>query len=405
MNLVIKCTRANRQVAACVLAIAVLSFGHALAKKPDNADGGGGAGDTGPSYEIVELDSANGQFDCYPNKINNFGLAVGIVEDVATGEQFAACWSIEKTAGYVSSTLQLLAGGEKALGVNDLGEIAGQRVNGLDPGIVDALYWEHPGATPLVLPALGGDISCGAKAINDKGVICGWSQGPNAEGRLVAQAVVWRVNYEVIDGALTPIVWGPLALPKPLGPEDSTWANAINDNDADGIAQVVGQVANVDSSAALSWHVMSLPDGSLTAWPVVDVLGLDARATGVNNAGQVCGYDLQDAIVWDGDSSQTLDKSATINVLGKKSFGSAIPYGFSDDGMVVGQGWAGVVYRRAVVWPSVNATMVVLDAFIKKNGPFTELNAAHDVNGSGEIIGYGWDDDRKIHPPFLALPK
>ena len=77
----------------------------------------------------------------------------------------------------------------------------------------------------------------------------------------------------------------------------------------------------------------------------------------------------------------------------------------SDNGVIVGYGTCSRCIVKAVVWPSVDAPMILLDSFLKKNGPFTELNQAWGVNDAGDIVGFGWDNDRGINPGFLAIPE
>ena len=98
----------------------------------------GGGGSTGPSYQIVELDSAGGTLEGYPFDINNAGLIVGGVSGSA------ACWTVNKANGTVTSTLHLLDG-ELATGVNGSGEIVGSRND-------TAAYWESPNAAHRALP-------------------------------------------------------------------------------------------------------------------------------------------------------------------------------------------------------------------------------------------------------------
>ncbi len=224
------------------LAACLLCFTPAQAKKPDKPGGGGGGGDAGPSYQIVELDSVGSLLEGHPIDINNSGLIVGTVNEPILDEWFAASWTVDKAGGTVTSTLHLLADGHHADGVNDHGEIVGFRVDEENEAI--AVYWESwEDATPLDLEPLDGDTRSSAKAINNEGVICGYSArkiyGPDPENLggdpivvdTERRAVVWKVTEGVVEG--------PVELPG-LDLDDSSIDTAINENDADGIAQVVG---------------------------------------------------------------------------------------------------------------------------------------------------------------------
>jgi hypothetical protein len=363
---------------ALAAAMGLLCLSPSLAARP------GGGGTTGPSYQIVELDSAGGLFEGYPFDINNAGLIVG------GGTGSAACWTVTKTDTTVTTTLHLLDG-EGAFGVNDAGEIVGSSNE-------TAAYWENRNAAPQPLPVPMGSTRSIAEAINSTGVICGWAEFSDAGGQRSQVALVWRVTAEGI--------WGPLVLPA-LAPLDSTAAFAVNDNDAHDAALVVGQEweSSTGVGAGLAWSVTSLPDGSLTVDPVPDVLDAQASGTGVNDSGVICGYVYPDAVVWDGTSKRILDRSATISAFGgRKACNSANAYAINAGGVIVGRG-SFAPYSKAVVWPSASAAMILLDKFLNKNVRFTELNSASAVNDAGEIVGSGWDNNRSFHPAYLAIPK
>ena len=402
-----------RNIVACMVVTLTLIGGQSQAKKPDNPGGGGGGkdGGTGTSYKIIELDNLNGLFNCHPYDINNAGLAVGSASDT-TGEQgFAACWTIDNSGGEVTSTLQLLDG-DAASGVNEFGEMVGHRLLASSDFLTEAVYWENAEASPIVLPTPEGYSRSYATGINNDGVVCGAADVLLGNGQFEAVSVVWRVHFQTIDGVPTPVVFGPVTLPQ-VDPDSAASGNAINDNDGDGVALVVGEAWNIgdnyDLRGAVAWNVMSLSDGSLLVSPAVEFLDSHARAHGVNNASEICGYRMPEgsgaqAVVWGTVSTQVLDQSATITAFGgKKSFDSAIPQDISDNGVVVGYGNASG-YTKAVVWTSADAPMLVLDKFIK-TAPFTELKHAHAVNELGEIVGYGWDNERQLHPGFLAIPQ
>ena len=398
-----------------VLAVAVtaclLCSPFSQAKKPDRpGGGGGGGGDSAPSYQIIELDNFDGLFSGFAFNINNVGQAVGHINDGLYDHDVAAGWVIDNSGPQLPTTLQTLTDGTVANDVNDLGEIVGERVDDSDPQnpAWSALYWEHADAEPLVLPVPEGATVAAAESINHDSVICGWAAtfDPQQQ-RYVQDGLVWRINFEDVGGKILPVVWGPLVLPA-VTPDGSVQPVDINDSDTDGIVRVVGSEfeAEENAPAAIAWDVMLLADGSLVASPMVDVLDIDAQGYGVNNARATCGARSVDAIVWEDSATHILDRSATIRPsIGKrKPISFATAHRISNGGVIVGQANASV-YRKAVVWPSVDAPIILLDNFLKKNSSFTELNRAVGVNDAGEIVGYGWDNERGIHPGFLAIPE
>jgi hypothetical protein len=362
---------------AIALAIGLFCFSQALAKKPDNP---GGGGSKGPSYSIVQLDDAGGAYVYgWPRDINNLGQIVGSVDE---GSPFqnrqAAYWQISTADGGIQSTLSLLSAGITAHGINNLGEIVGQGTD-VDGRLV-GMYWAGPDAAPVVLPPLPGHDRSSGLGINDHGVVCGRSV---IAGVGPSRAVAWRVNW--IDG--TPTVSEPVELP---APEGESSAYSINDNDADGIAEIAGSVDV--SSTSVVWAVQSQPNGSLIAAPLPEVLDGNATAWGINNGGTVCGERDAHAVVWSGGSSHPLNEP-------RKGVALSYAYDVNDDGMIVGIGGPGIVDRRAVFWPSASDKMVFLDDFLGRNSPFTLLTDAEAVNDLGEIVGRG------IEGAFVAVPE
>jgi hypothetical protein len=257
-----------------------------------------------------------------------------------------------------------------------------------------------------VLPVFQDTGYSAAHSINDGGVICGWVAAPaDAEDTFQTQAVVWRINVETIDGQPTLGVWGPTKLPG-LDPIDASTASAISQTDADGMALVVGYAyhAAADVFVALAWGVQTLPDGTLAVAPAPVVLDTQAEAAGVNSSGLICGARPPDAVVWNGDSSQALDMSASYTSFGgRQTIKNANALAVNDGGVIVGYGTSGLP-PKAVVWTSPTAPMILLDKFVK-NTNFAELNFAYGVNNRGEIAGWGWNGDLRQSAAFLAIPK
>ena len=152
---------------------------------------------------------------------------------------------------------------------------------------------------------------------------------------------------------------------------------------------------------AVSWTIAFDPNGELVAMP--HILSADARASGVNNTDTVCGQawafeEPTEALIWTGNNSTVLDR--------EKWVFSAQAYDIGDSGIVVGTGsyWKNFDQGpRAVVWPSSDGSMIILENFLGRNSPFAHLSSAYAVNQTGAIVGLGWDGAST--KAYLAIPK
>ena len=123
---------------------------------------------------------------------------------------------------------------------------------------------------------------------------------------------------------------------------------------------------------------------------------------GIGNQGLICGYIREDGVIWSESSTQVLDRSATFRVGRKRTaIDSADATAINAAGKVVGTALGGLS-RRAAFWPNPNENIVLLDSFLKRSS-FEKLNGASDINGDGEIVGYGTDADG-FSAGFLAIP-
>ena len=377
------------------MAFATLMFvpAHSWAQKGSKPSGGGGG--SGPSYKIFELDSvvdgANLTLAAGAECINNTGLIVGGASDPVSGTSFAACWRLDSSHGTVTSILQLLQGGTAAFGVNDVGEIVGER-NGT------AVYWRNADdVSPIFLPALSVGSPCRAVGINRHGVICGWSRGSDG----IQYAVVWRVRISPTDGTG---VWGPLVLPSFQGNTGAQYAAAVDHNDSAGLAQVVGGSQGA-IPLALTWTIESVSDGTLRV--VSGPVDLDiGSAQGVNSIGLICGASQSNAVIWDATSgaSRFLDRSGSMTISGvRRSFDSAQANAINSMNTTVGYASAGL-HPAAVAWATPTSPMTVLDKFLK-NSTISELNFATGLNAAGDIVGSGWNNNRGISVGYVAIPQ
>lgn len=372
----------------------------------------------GPSYTIQKLDDLDGIYaNAIARDINGQREIIGQVDDPVAGT-VAAYWA-------PNGAVHILPDGLAAAGINELGEIVGA---GFDAnGDTVGRYWSsHADATPLALLPLVGDEESAAYGINRNGVICGYSRhrlyGPDPQVsesppiivlKTESRAVIWRI----LDGA----VQGPFELPNlldidPTADPDNAYgtATAINDNDGDAVATVVGgfmssyEITANDPGAlslnwtdAVAWSISFDINGDLVAFP--SVLDADASAQGVNNNDLVCGDgwapdQATEAVVWTGNSSQTLDRSRFIH--------AAWANDVNDNGVIVGRGdysRRSEQGPRAVVWTNASSSTIVLEKFLSRNSPFAHLSYANAVNQAGEIVGGGWDGESSR--AFLAIPE
>ncbi len=384
-------------VIVCALLTAVLLGSPAWAQKGKGGGKGGGGG--GLDFQIVALDNGGGLFvDSSPRQINSLGEIVGQAGD--TGGYVAVYWTTGTTGGTTTSQIHVLPGGSAtayvANDINDLSEIVGTGIYAAGNAV--GLYWATPDSTPVALPPTPGDDHSWAWAINNQGVIVGISRlqvyDQNGDPGTVDQVVAWRVEFD--QG--TPIVSGPVVLPTAAG--DEGFASDIVDNDAAGVAMVVGRVEPADESSqtAVTWTVVSNPDGTLTAGGPATILDVSASAYGANNSGDVCGRISGEPVVWIDGAANILNRS--------KFFFSTSAHDINASGVITGMGWYQKGFDgpdiRAAVWPSAGGSIINLSKSLGPNSPFVHLRTANAINDSNEIVGSGWDGSD--FRAFLAIP-
>lgn len=385
-------------ILAASSAVFLLSFTVVHAGKPNKPEG--------PSYTILPLDRdvAGLTVDqVEPWDINEARVIVGQVTLSGPSDIRAAYW----TAG---NDLGLLNGnGQTASGLNDSNEIVGWGFHP-DDGRQVGFYWASPTADPSFLLLLADDDRCSAWAVNNQGVICGRSKRDiyNGDQILVkreSRAVVWKVTEGGVEG--------PFELPNYLDvglsvdpDEGYGHAGAINDNDEDGVATVVGHFwscydVTFNAIAAVSWSVSfeSTNEGTLQLVAIPTILDLDAFTSGVSSAGAICGTlkgstsaDDQ-AVVWTETSRTTLSGLPSV------SYETAVDI---ENGVIVGFGWyegRKTQGDRAVVWPSATGEMILLDNFLGKRSSLVHSTSAIAINHAGEIVGGATGG------AFLAIPK
>lgn len=210
------------------------------------------------SYSVIGLQPLNmgSRVQITARSINTGGSIAGSAQDGSTGLINAVVWK-----GNVAPTTLKIAG--EAFGINDIGHVVG--VNGSN--YPARAFLSREGKT-IDLGAVGGSgASSSAVAISNTGMIAGSSDGGTI-------AVRWV--YNVADLNSTPVLQrlplpADLVLPAPA---------AINDS-----GDVVGTAwtSNYSNTRAVLWRNGEAIN--LGTWPG----GLNSRAFGINNAGQIVG--------------------------------------------------------------------------------------------------------------------
>jgi hypothetical protein len=204
--------------------------------------------------------NADSNTNTYAYDINDAGDVVGYI-DTPQGQR-PVLWEVIGT----TVTEHVLTDGYCATGVNELQQFVGESGG-------HAVYWESYASQPVFLPPI---VSPGyglARELNDQGVIVGWSHEPGS-------SVHYPATWWVVNGLVTAV------LPLPGGEGE---ANDLTNNDADGVATIVGSA----NGRPVTWQVASNSDGSLTlvSGPEdVDPVAVGyGQGFGINAGGDVCG--------------------------------------------------------------------------------------------------------------------
>lgn len=403
---------------------------------PTNAGKGGGgkpggSGDTGPSYEIVELDDESQGLafaSTQAEDLNDNQVVVGFVDNSLAGGQFACYWTAD-------NQLAILPGdGTVARAINNLNQVVGyseeDQVVGYGDGtytrtIRTALYWPGLEEEPSVLLPLPGDDGSAAFGINEQGIICG--QSTRAVYGVPYQGHPNYPNQTLLKTEYHPVVWKvpadgvarPFELPH-LGDIDPSTtdladtfgnASALNSEVA-GTSTVVGTFKSIPglsentsadgkNIAAVSWQVsfVQSEDGiQLAATATTIEYGDYIRASSVNELDEVVGQ------LYEPVSSSTFPmywSPLTSGVLDGLPNGSASD--INSAGSIVGQSYYESRRTQAVyatLWPSPDSSPIQLDRFRSKNSNLSLLKDAHAINLNGAIVGR--DSGGRA---FLAVPK
>lgn len=349
---------------------------------------------SGPAYTIVPfLPPQFASVRSQVTDLNETGQAVGFAELDRTPAEYRAVH-----LAIASGVYTVLQGGSHAGGVNNLNRIAGAVYQ--EDGSDAPAFWNGPSAAPFELPLLPGHTQGWAEAINDAGIIVGFSDDEDDETSVFA-SVLWRV-FVAEDGGVS--VDGPLPLPPLAG--DAVAGLADLNEMLDGSFQVAGSSRGDDGYAeAAVWTVDVDADGTLIPpGPPVSLgtLGLrdpsQSSSYGMNDLGDVCGMsDERPFVAPAGQTAQPLPvprgtvsgRAVAINNLGK----------------IVG--WLNIVPKNyvgffpyAYLWK--DGAMVNLEKQIDPDSGWDRLWRAGVINDAGIIAGLGRYDVE--HRGFLLIP-
>lgn len=326
--------------------------------------------------------------------LNDQGHAVGGVNVAGTSQ----AWHFDT----VTDDYTLLNNGgvsgnyNGAYGVNNLNQIVGGDT------ILGAVFWADPDADPIALPALPGDLWSSALAINDAGMVVGFS-APGATGTWAPVGVVWKVD---VNNNGTVVIDGPVLLP-PLADGVKAIAEDINELD-NGSAMATGYSTSENGfDEAVVWTIELNGDGTLSIPGVPAGLGIldqESPYTGglwshgfsINNFGDVCGQSNGLPFIAPGVSIALplpLPRGGTR--------GSALD--INDLGDVVGVlavSRRGLGPDHAYLWK--DGDPIDLAKQIDRKSGWDRLHKANRINNNGVIAGQGvFDVD---HRGFLLIP-
>ena len=371
-----------------VAGVCLLCGAIALADKPDNPGGGrGGGGDETAPYTIVPFSPPG--VESTASSVHDFNEQGQAVGSVSVDNASQAVHLDIVTGAYT------LVQGVSAIGVNNFNQIVGEEEDFV------ATFWAGPSAQPIRLPPLAGHILSRAIAINDAGIVVGWSED-GVNGTWDSIGVVWRVVVDD-DGAV--YVNGP----QPLGPlVEASSSTTVDVNEViDGTAQATGYSFNGAREATV-WTIELNADGTLAVpGPPKGLGGLGlltptwSEGYAINNFGDVCGFS---------------DQWPFIAPAGSGALPLPLPEGAEATG---GWAWdvndAGHVVGSLAIKKRRNSTHGVDHAYLWSGGEVIDLatqidgksgweslRQANQISNSGVIAGQGVLDVNRRG--FLMLP-
>ena len=358
-----------------------------------------------PSYLIRDLGALPGGGFSQPGTLNDAGVVAGL-SVAPDGIQHAVLWVGDQIIDLNSSGDDGLNAG--AFGINALGRVSLQtEISASDPNGEDfCSYGTHRVCTAAVwqggrfisLPALGGNNSTIGN-VNSRGQIPGVAETATVDSSCASRLPGQKLRYQAV-------VWGPdlhrvRALPLP-GADTVSVALWMNDK-----GQSVGTSGNCGNTTpppiaggphAILWETDGTP---------VDLGNLGSSggaALGINNRGEVVGASSLrvDSTPVNGRDGFLWTRQQGMKDLGTLSGDVAsAAFSINDAGEIVGISIDPAGNPRPVYWH--NGIPVDLNTLVASGSSLYLLYAA-DINGRGEITGWGVDTSTGEIHTYLAVP-
>lgn len=296
--------------------------------------------------QVIATPSGAGFADAYA--LNDEGWVVGYGNFTGNNEAFLWRDGVMQPLGRLPGAYT--SGGS---GINQSGQVAGS-------SSTQPFLWQGGVMQPLP----GGTSYAHANAINNAGTVVG-----DADGR----AVIWQ-NGQMQTLPKLPTLSGSIAI----------------DISETGVVVGSGYTSQY-TSQAWRWS-----NGQLTQLSSGSARG--AGATSVNDLGNAAGFvelggNLDQAARWDSDALILLDQLAGTN--------SARAYGINNSGIVVGSSFAGGG-SQATLWEGSSAVDLTQRL---TNGQGWDLWQAMDINGHGQIVGWGTYEGRYVSYLLTPVPE
>ena len=375
-----------------------------------------------PRYIVTDLGPAGTPF-AQATGVTNNGLVTGFFT-VSDGTSHAALWD----HGILTDISKPGLGGPNsgAGNANEFGQVFGDGETGLkDPNNenfcgfgtgLQCVAWVWQSGVMTALPTIkGADGKFGTNSawgqINNMGAMAGFAENSNKDSECPGKVAVNGTGPQELD--FEAVVWGPkrgeMRVLQPLPGDSVSMAFGIND-----LGEVVGTSGRCGNTVlpgfaagphAVRWgldgSVRDLGNFGGTSNP--DMLGVGTNACSINNQGQIAGQAVLKGnqvfhpFLWtEGTGMQDLGvlKGDLVGAaLSMNNRGQIVGASVSAPGPATGD-------PRAFFWEG--NVMYDLNDLVQLDAPLYLLTA-FSISDSGEIAGFGVDDDGNLHG-FLAAP-
>mgnify|MGYP002346956449 CR=1 FL=1 len=306
------------------------------------------AASAAPVYNVTDLGVLPGSIGSRPSDLNNNGQIVGAISPGGTWYSFLYSGGTMTNIGTLPAPYNV---GSFAFDVNNLGQVAGQSNNGYG-----AHAYLYSAGLMTDLGTLGGSSST-AQAINDHGVVVGWS--------------------EASDGYRKAFVYGNSGMQSlgTLAGGRNSYAYDINNS---------GQIVGWSDMANYNEHAVLYSGGSLKDLGTLG--GSRSEAMAINDNGQIVGW----ARTASDDSHAFLYSNGVMRDLGLPGtlWTTTQANAINNKGQVVGV--AAPRSGRSTAFLYNNGSMVTLNSLASASGWL--LTNAYGINDNGWIVCSGVND-------------